>query len=336
MEKLKIAVIGCGRIAEQHLTGYARIPDIVEVAAVVDIVKERADAYRERFGVRKAYYSVEEVLHDEEIEAVSICLAHYLHYPISVQCMKAGKHVLVEKVMSRSYEDSLDMVREAKANNVTLMVGQSRRFYEGSQKALEMIGKGEIGDLVKYTLTWFQGVKCPATEWWKDKTQSGGLVMMLMCSHALDYVTCVKNFELPKSVYCRLASQNPNWDGDDEVSMLLEYKDGSTAALNVSFNAHDYSEYRRVIIGTKGTMLIEGEGDAIIVNGEKVFEDEWDYPAGFAAEVTEFAHAIRESREPKASGREVAQLNAIIDAAFLSDRTNAVVYLEELYPSLSK
>lgn len=332
MEKLRIAIIGCGRIANQHLVGYSRVPDIVDVVAVVDNDRERADSYKEKYNIRKAYYNVEDALNDPEIEAVSLCLPHYLHHPIGVQCMKAGKHVLTEKVMTRNYEDSLDMVKEAEKNNVTLMVGHSRHYYNATKKSIEVAQSGKLGRVIKMITTWQTYVENPLAPWWADEAKCGGMLLMLNGSHVVEYVTSVMG-ELPETVYARLGHYNPTWAGEDEITLVLGYSDKRTASCNLSFNTKKQNEQRRLTIGTEGAMLLEGE-NKLSVNDEVIVDEPWDYEAGFALEVTEFAEAIREGRETLTSGRVIAPINAVLDAALESNRTGKVIVLKEMYPDL--
>src|SRR4051795_5660549 len=97
-KKVKIAIIGLGRIARTHIDALNHWPELCELSAVVDINEDLARAYSEEFNV-PYYISVEESLKDPNIDAVVICLPHNLHESVSVQASHAGKHVLVEKVM---------------------------------------------------------------------------------------------------------------------------------------------------------------------------------------------------------------------------------------------
>ncbi|MBO1911597.1 Gfo/Idh/MocA family oxidoreductase, partial [Microvirga sp. 3-52] len=101
MSKLKIGVIGCGSIAKlRHLPEYAA-NNQVEIVAVCDIVEERVKETAELYNA-KAYTNYEELLLDEGIDAISVCLPNYLHATVSIAASNAGKHVLCEKPMATS------------------------------------------------------------------------------------------------------------------------------------------------------------------------------------------------------------------------------------------
>lgn len=102
---LKIAVIGCGSIAKhRHLPEYA-VNKHVEITAVCDIVGERAEEAAVKYEA-KAYTDYKELLKQDDIDAVSVCLPNYLHAPVSVDALNAGKHVLCEKPMATSAEEA--------------------------------------------------------------------------------------------------------------------------------------------------------------------------------------------------------------------------------------
>ena len=116
MEKLRSAVFGLGRIANSgHLPAIAACKDVIDLIAVVDPIEERAKAAFDKYGAKKMYLSQEDALSDPEIEAVALCLPHFLHAPVTVAACKSGKHVLVEKPMAIDTEGADEMIAAADA-----------------------------------------------------------------------------------------------------------------------------------------------------------------------------------------------------------------------------
>src|SRR5688500_13499736 len=107
MKKLRFAIIGCGRIAQRHAEHIAHKG---ELAAVCDIIKEKADALAGQYGA-KAYYEVEELLGQKDIDVVSVCTPNGLHPEHSIKALKAGFHVLCEKPMAISTADCREMIK---------------------------------------------------------------------------------------------------------------------------------------------------------------------------------------------------------------------------------
>ena len=144
MSKLKIGVIGCGSIARfRHLPEYAANKN-VEIVAVCDIVEDRVKETAEMYNA-KAYTNYEELLADESIDAISVCLPNYLHATVSIAASNAGKHVLCEKPMATSREEAQQMIEAASNNNKKLMIGHNQRFVPSHEKARQLIANGAIG-----------------------------------------------------------------------------------------------------------------------------------------------------------------------------------------------
>lgn len=156
MSKLKIGVIGCGTIAKQrHLLEYASNKE-VEIVAVCDIVEKRVEEFATKYAA-KAYTSYEELLANPEIDAVSVCTPNYLHAPISITALNAGKHVLCEKPMATSKHDAEKMIEAAEAAGKKLMIAHNQRFVPAHQKARQMIEKGELGKIYSFRTAFGHG-----------------------------------------------------------------------------------------------------------------------------------------------------------------------------------
>ena len=153
MTKLKIGVIGCGSIAKfRHLPEY-EANESVEIIAVCDIVEDRVKETAEKYNA-KAYTSYEELLADENIDAISVCLPNYLHAPVSIAASNAGKHVLCEKPMATSTEEGLQMIEAASKQNKKLMIGHNQRFVPSHEKARKLIASGELGKINSFRTTY--------------------------------------------------------------------------------------------------------------------------------------------------------------------------------------
>ena len=126
-KKVKVAVIGCGTIANSaHIPSYKNNPD-VEIAYFCDIIPERADAAVEKYGCGKAVYDYKEVLADPEVEAISVCTPNFMHSIITIDALRAGKHVLCEKPAARIYSEALEMQKVQHETGKTLNIGVVNR-----------------------------------------------------------------------------------------------------------------------------------------------------------------------------------------------------------------
>lgn len=322
MKRIRIAVFGCGRIANSaHLPAITALNDELDLVAVVDPIKEKAKAAQDAFSVPKAYHSSDEALADAEIDAVALCLGHYLHHPLAIQAAKAGKHVLVEKPMALTAAQADEMIKVADEAGTTLMVGQSRRFNTAILECKKRFA--DIGRPLQLITNWMGYLPEAKTDWWRSADKTGGLLIPLQGSHAVDFQLWMMD-ETPVRVYAQSCHNNPDWEGEDEAVIQMTFKGGAIGTVLLSFNAEGFP-YERFIIGSKGTMYTKNE-TVLKVNGETVIDG--DGPnANFERQYTEFASAIRDGREPVASGKEVRKVIAVLDAVRESIARKAAVEL---------
>lgn len=143
--KLKIVLVGCGRIATLHVPGYDNNPD-AEIYGIYDRDIKKAKQFAKSCSAKKVYDSYEEVLLDPVVDAVEILVPHYLHCEMTVKACKAGKHVSVQKPMAMNLAECDSMIRAAGENGVKLKVFENFIFYPPYQFAKKLLDAGEIGE----------------------------------------------------------------------------------------------------------------------------------------------------------------------------------------------
>ena len=147
MEKTVIAVIGCGTIANSaHIPAYMANPS-AEIKYFCDIRKDRAEKAVSKYGCGTAIEDYRVILEDPEVHAVSICTPNYCHASISIDCLRAGKHVLCEKPAARTYEEALEMQRVQHETGKILNIGVVNRFNVSVNNIKKLIQEGELGEL---------------------------------------------------------------------------------------------------------------------------------------------------------------------------------------------
>ena len=149
MSTMKVAVIGCGTIANAaHMPAYAKNPD-VEVKYFCDIIKERADKavadYGNGYGTAITDYKV--ALADPEVEAVSVCTPNKMHAIISIDALRAGKNVLCEKPSARTYAEALEMQKVQHETGKVLNIGVVNRFGTAVNMIKNKIAAGDLGEV---------------------------------------------------------------------------------------------------------------------------------------------------------------------------------------------
>jgi predicted dehydrogenase len=144
--RVRIGVIGCGQIAQQHFKNYQGIPE-AEVVACADINPEAADTSARTFGVPNVYYSAHEMLKRDDLDAVDVCLHNNLHAPATLAVLESGRHCYCEKPMAGAYRDALTM-REAAQRTGKMLHIQLAGLYSGEVRAAkELIDVGALGEV---------------------------------------------------------------------------------------------------------------------------------------------------------------------------------------------
>ena len=147
MSKIKVAVIGCGCIARSaHIPCYMEAQD-AEIKYFCDIIPEKAQSCVDEYGCGAAITDYKIALQDPEVEAVSVCTPNLMHSVISIDAMRAGKHVLCEKPAARIYSEALEMQKVQRETGKVLNIGVVCRFHEAVNQVRQKILDGELGEV---------------------------------------------------------------------------------------------------------------------------------------------------------------------------------------------
>ncbi len=337
-DKIGVAVVGLGRVADSHLDAIRLNSDTTRLVAVVDINESLAKSTAERSKV-KFYTSVEAALGDPDIQAMVVCLPHDLHKRIGIQIMEAKRHVLMEKPLATNLEDASQLIEKAKEKRVTLMVGQSHRFFSAVQETKLRI-KETIGDPFNLIYTSFRPFhRLTTPPWWQDVEKTGGLAFTMLGAHTIDFTLWIYEGRRPVRVYAEARSLNPKFEGMDEIVIVITFDDGSVATNHLSLNTSP-SKKDCLIIGPQGTILISHSESSsglagvftcdLYINGELVRSGE-QKPHNFALQMREFSTAILEGRKPSVRNTDILKQLAIIDAAKKSAETHQPVFINGKY-----
>ena len=316
-EKLKLGVIGCGRVAQAHLEAISYLNRDVELVALADIDEKKAKDSAKKFRAEKYYLDYKQLLRDPRVDAVIITLPHHLHCEVSLESAGAGKHILIEKPMALNVEEADKMIVEAEENKVILMVGQSRRFSDAVMECYRRTQ--EIGNLFRIVVNFLVHFPKPPTDWWSSSEKAGGLIVPLQGSHSVDFILWFLQ-KLPVNVYATGFSRNPLWEGEDEADITMNFSGKQVAAVHLSLNT-SFPLHEIMIVGNKGTMRLYeystgkpfGFKNKLEINGKTVMEKE-QIPTNYALQLKEFVDAVKEGRIPLASAKEVRKVIQVMDA----------------------
>ncbi|APO47803.1 Gfo/Idh/MocA family oxidoreductase [Paenibacillus sp. FSL H7-0942] len=339
MSKIKVAVFGCGAIAERrHIPEYAANEN-VELVAFADPVVERAEKMAETYG-GKAYSSYEELLANETVDAVSVCTPNYLHAPMAIAAANAGKHVLVEKPMAVSTEEGEQMIEAAKKNGVYLMVGHNQRLMPPHVKAKEILESGKLGKVLNFRTSFGhpgpEGWSVDGAESWffrKEEAIMGAMGDLGV--HKSDFIRYLLNDEVSEVAGFISTLHKEGTKVDDNATCLLRMKSGAIGTLVASWTQYRAGDNSTVLWCENGVMKIGTvEGDEVIVeltNGTvetykvgAMATNEKQVPSGV---IDAFVESIVTQTPPAISGEEGLRSLQVILAAFESEKTGQIVKL---------
>jgi predicted dehydrogenase len=347
--KMKCAIIGCGGIGRTHADAYAASP-YGELACVVDIIKDKADSLAAAHGVPRAVANYRAVLNDPGIEAVSVCLPNHLHAPVSIACLKAGKHVLCEKPIALNVAQAKAMQAAAHRYRRVLAIGVVNRFSVNVNAIRDMIRQGELGS-VYHVQAVFKGHRSiPGLGgWFTTKAKSGGGVMIDWGVHFIDLILYCLGFPQPVSVsgsayaklgrdmrnyaYMSMWAGPPNFDGvcdvEEYVSGLVRTRGPSIAfegawAQNIGEGAM-YIEF----LGEKGGVRLQYGGDFTFYSHRNgiLYKTQPSIRGGsmFHDEINSFLECCSTGRKSPAHIDAVICTQRILDAFYLSARKHREV-----------
>ena len=338
MSTLKIGVIGCGSIAKhRHLPEYAN-NEHVEIVAVCDIVEERVNAIAEQYNA-EAYTNYEELLANSEIDAVSVCTPNYLHAPVSIAALKAGKHVLCEKPMATSKEEAEEMIQVAKQTNKKLMIAHNQRFVPSHQKARQLVASGELGKIYSFRTAFGHGgpegwSADGKDSWFFNKEQAFIGAMGDLGVHKTDLLRYILGEEFVEVGAFIETSAKQNTDVDDTAVCVLRTESGIIGTLAASWSYVSKEDNSTVIYAENAIVRLEDDPvNSVIVQyktGEVVKYElggiQTNDSGGQTSSqiINQFVTSIIDDVEPPVSGEEGMKSLQVVLAALASNETKQI------------
>ena len=323
--KLRVGVIGCGRISVMHFVSIGSI-DEVELVACCDIKKDRADRAAEEYGI-KAYTSYEEMLDSEKLDAVHLCLPHNLHSKVALAAFEKGVHVLTEKPMDVDYESALDAVLRAKELGVTYGVIFQCRYNNSAQLVKSAVESGRLGKIIsaRSTLTWTRPDDYYASSDWKGTwDKEGGGVVIDQAIHSIDLVRWIIDSEV-ESVSCSMANRgHKKVDVEDSAEGLVTFRNGVRYGF-YCMNNYGCDEPIEIRMLCEKGKVVFGYDDAVITYSDGTVEtahqdeNKLSYKGGkdywgihHVKQIRQFYDALLGRAELEISGEEALKTHELI------------------------
>ena len=260
---VKTGVIGCGVVSLSHIDSYLQI-DGADLVAVCDIREDRIAATRERYPDLKAatYDSVETMLAESDVEAVSVCTDHASHEQIVRQCLEAGKHAICEKALTTSRESLERMVKLARDSKLVTAGIFQHRFDSAYRACREVLREGLLGKLLTVSVQHqcFRSDTYYTQDAWRGTwAGEGGSLLINQSIHFLDILQWLTGGVKSVSAHLANLAHDGSIETEDTAAISMELKNGALATFAASTGSHRTWDSAIQFIGTHGDLHLENQ-----------------------------------------------------------------------------
>jgi len=352
---IKAGIVGLGKVAHLHAQALVNLSD-ADFRAVRSRSLAKAKDFADQYGVR-AYEDIDRMVSDEKLDLVIICTPHPNHIDPTIDAMRAGAHVLVEKPLASTLQDCDAMIKASKETVRKLGVISQRRFYEPVRRVKAAIEAGKIGDPILGTvnmLGWRDEEYYTSDPWRGSWEFEGGGVLVNQAPHQLDVLLWFMGDI--EELYGAWANLNhPYIEVEDTALAVIRFKNGALGNIVVS-NSQKPGIYGKIQIhGSNGASLgVQPEGGSMFVAGmsniaEPPINDLWTIPGEekllnkwvkedteffnqidptvyyIQKQIEDFLEAIEQDRDPLVNGEDGRKTVELFTAIYRSQRDKAPV-----------
>lgn len=321
---MNFAIIGCGRISKNHVEALINNKDICTLVSVCDVIESKAAERKKQYednmcdSIRvNVYTDYKQMLQNENIDCVSICTESGYHARIAIDCLNAGKNILIEKPMAMSVEDADRINSLAKEKGLKVGVCHQNRFNPPIQKLRRALEEGRFGKIINVTarILWTRDQNYYNQASWRGTKELDGGTLMNQCIHNIDLLQWMVGSEVER-VHCERGTFLRDIEMEDFGAILIRFKSGTIGIVEGSACVYPKNlEETLSIFGENGTVVIGG----LAVNKIQTwhFADERDYDhedestevnsvygKGHTPLYKDFVEAVKNNRQSYISGEE--------------------------------
>ena len=359
-KKFRVGIIGCGGIANGKHMPALKNTGRVDMVAFCDIIEERAVKAAQEYGTpdAKVYTDYKELLKDDSIEIVHVCTPNRSHSFITIDALEAGKHVMCEKPMAKTYEEAKAMVEAAKRTGKKLTIGYQNRQKPQSLYVKECCDNGELGEIYYARAIALRRRAVPTWGVFLNEYEQGGGPLIDIATHALDMTLWMMNNYEPKMVVGNIfkklgkrrntANAWGDWDPEqftveDSAFGYVVMKNGAVISVESSWalNIADPDEANVLLCGDKAgaDTLHDKVRINYVKNNRQVIECP-DFSAGGVAfydgkkvspkdlEAQKWLDAIEFDTDPCVTPEQALVVTQILEAIYTSAKTGQPVFFE--------
>ena len=324
MADIRVGIVGCGLVGRQYAQRLGRLG--AQVTAVADPMRERAQQVAAISGAA-TYAEARELLAREAIDLLCVCSPTPFHYEAVMAAAQRGRHIFCEKPLAENLEQAREMCRAALEAGVMLGIGFKMRYEAVFACAKSMIEAGEIGRPLYSIFSYFQQAPPPERIWYTDYGAARDNIV-----HAIDLSNWLLDRQ-PTQVSARL-DKSLGFKGEDKVFLQVAYPDGALASIHGGWVGSDYPPVAAAddiffqIVGEAGYIAGDRAGNFVSATKRGIERGAMDPVDSFTVELEAFLRALRSAKPPPIPGAAGLLAQAVIDAAFESNRRGVLVALD--------
>ena len=344
-KKTVLCVVGCGRIASYaHFPALANIEGI-RVKYACDLIESKAQAMKEKYPdmVEQVITDYNVALADPEVDAVFVLTPNYAHYTVTMDALRAGKHVMCEKPVTVSYDLSVEMAKEADKQGKILNIGVCNRYQRSVELIAEMNARGELGNIYHVYCSFRRFRSIPGLGGdFTTKSQSGGGVLIDWGIHYLDLILYIlggaKLRNVTADTYCEMAKdmksykyktmwadntmdvENGTNDVDDMVSGYVR-TDKASISLNGAWAQNISAEDTFIdFLGDKKGVRLTYCGQFAITDGQTLETEvtSHEIPNFYQLENEDFIRSIKSGVKNRNNIDNILESMKLLDALYAS------------------
>lgn len=333
MDKVRIGIVGVGWVAQVvHLPILMKLPE-AQIVAICDKDKARVRLVGEKFGIARQYTDLGQMLQQDDLDAVIVATSTNAHRDIAVAALRAGKDVLVEKPIARTYAEAAEITAVARETKRKLMVGMNHRFRPDTMLLKSFIEGKELGKIYYARVGWLRKYNLDRA-WLTQKEKSGGgafidlgIVMLDMALWMLGYPEVVR---LSASNFSQRTKQV-----EDTSVVSLVLNTGATVNIEVSWSmCLDEDVYYCYLHGADGSASLsplkinkELHGNLVNLAPAKTETPHALFKRSYENELKHFIGAVKELHPVISTGEEAVQRMRVVEAVYRSAKKGKEVTL---------
>jgi len=337
--KIRIAIVGCGRISKNHFASIEKYQDDIELISICDNQQIVLSKYEISYSV-KGYVDLKDMLENEELDVISICTPSGIHAEQAILCSKYGVNVITEKPMATSWSDANLMVKTCEEAKVRLFVVKQNRKNPTLQILKKAIAAGRFGNIkmIHLNVFWTRPQEYYNQAEWRGTPELDGGAFMNQASHYVDLLQWLNG---PLNKIHSMMSTTLDIKVEDTGVLNIEWKNGALGSMSVTMLTYPKN--------LEGSITVLGESGSARIGGVAVNEiQHWEFkePMEYDKDVSNISYetssvygnghflyyknvldVLRGISDPETNGREGLKSLEIIIAAYQSSVTERVVFL---------